>query len=139
MCPQTAGKEDDAALPSSIRGRAPRKAPGFVVSSSSESPRSAGCPIFPSLSGWILCWHTGPSQGLLSEKAASIWHSPDSGLAQSARPRFKAAHALESTLGATLVSECTGAPVAKCWPFFPWPPPAVLPSALETALLSQSL
>lgn len=45
MCPQTAGEEDDAAFPSSIRGRAPRKAPGFVVGSSSESPRSAGCPV----------------------------------------------------------------------------------------------
>lgn len=72
---------------------------------------------------------THTRKGFLSEKAASTWHSPDSGLAQSTtRPRFKATHALESKQGETLVSECTG---AFCgWPFHPGPRMAFVPSIL---------
>lgn len=43
-----------------------------------------------------------------SEKAASIWHSPNSGLAQSTGPRFKATHTLESKQGAILISKGAG-------------------------------
>lgn len=80
------GNEGEAAFPSSIWDRAPRKAPGFVVGSSSEiSPSLQGAWSLPSLIGWIQCWHTRLTEGF----AVSIWHSIDSGLAQNTGSRFK--------------------------------------------------
>lgn len=140
VCPQMGRNEGNAAFPSSIWGRAPRKAPRFVVSSSSEiSPGLQGAWSLPSLTGWIQCWHTGLTEGFLSEKAVSIRHSPDSGLAQSTGSRFKSSHALEPKLGATLVYQCTGASVAKFWPIFPWPHTVFLPHTLGKQLSCQSL
>lgn len=90
---------------------------------------SAGCLVL-SLPQWLDPVPAHRSKGFLSEKAASIWHGPDAGLAQSTWPRFKATHTPESEEGATLVSECTGASVAKCWPFCPGHRVAFVPSTL---------
>ena len=70
------------------------------------------------------------NQGSLSERAASLWHSPESGLAQSAGPKLKATHALETKQGATRGSEGQAR--------LSWPRPAFLPNTGETALLSEA-
>lgn len=81
----------------------------------------AGC-LVSSLPQWLDPVPAHRSKGFLSEKAASIWHSPDSGLAQSTGPRFKATHTLESKEGATLVSECTGDFCGKVLALLSWAP-----------------
>lgn len=86
--------------------------------------------LVSSLPQWLDPVPAHRSKDFLSEKAASIWHGPDAGLAQSTWPRFKATHTPESEEGATLVSECTGGFCGQVLALLSWAPCGLCPKHL---------